>query len=785
MVKNLFTAAYRNIKNHKTISTINIVGLAISLSSFLLIFTWVLDQLNYDIFFQNSDCIYRINTEIKGKGTSIFSADNVAPSLKESYPEILKTCRVLPSTMDIVFKYGDKEFYESGELMADPNFFDFFSYELLKGDRKTILNNKKNIVITEIIASRIFGTANPIGKVLIINPGNHPRELIVSGVTNNVKSNSHLKFNCITPLQNIPFWGNGWEYAYLVTYIQAVKNINVDGLENKIADFIKKYNKNTLYKLHLQPLKDIHLYSSHLQDATIYSDPGDIKYIYIFSVTAFIILLLASANFINLSIAGYFKKIREAGVKKIVGATQRQLVFQFLNESMIVVFIASILSVVIFLLIVPYFKQLFGIELKFHFFDYKIVIGFLVIILFTGIISGSYPAFVLASSKPINVLKNTYHKNIKATNVRTALVIFQFILSIGMIICALVINRQLDFILKKNLGFNKEKVIYFVGHNLPFDPKEELLRISNVSNVSWGSELPISVTYKLMGTKWNGIQNDNLNLYYLKVDQDFINTFNVKMKEGRNFSKEFSQDEYSYLLNESAVKAMKLKLPVGSQLICRSGLGDEIPGTIIGVVKDFHSASLHNKIEPLVMGMHIGKPWYVFVKIKDGELNSTINQIRDKFNFLYPDIAFNYQFLDKKFENQYAAEKIMSNVFIYFSLLIILISCLGLFGMVKLSIEHSRKEIGMRKVLGASVSDIVLLFSKNYIIRILIAASLTFPLTFLLMKKWLEGFAYRIELSWYFFALSAGIVLLVALVTLSLQTIKAATANPVESLRYE
>ncbi len=785
MIKNFIKVIYRNLVGNPLYSSINIIGLAVSLTCFLLVFIWVIDQLSYDRFFKNSQNIYRVNTEVEGKGVSVLSADNVSPWLKINYPEIINSCRVELLKRDLVIMYGSREFFENGELCADPNFFDLFSYDVVRGDRKKLLDSPDKIVLTETLAAKIFGNTDPIGQVLVTNPGRHKREAVVSGVIKDVPENSHLKFKFVTSLQGLPYWGDGWTYLDLVTYVQLSTEATASSVEKKISTLMNQFNKKENYKLQLQPLVNIHLDSRHLEDAGSISEPGDITYVYIFSVIAALILFLASFNFINLSIARSLKKAKEVKVRKILGAKRRHLIIQFLGESFTSVIASTIIALVVIGAILPEYNEIIGSELKFNMFNPEFLAGLLTIIFFVGIVSGAYPAFCISSYTPLKALQDTSQGNSKGITLKKILVVFQFVLSIAMIISVIVIQKQLRFIMSRDLGFNKDQIVYFNGHDLPFDPKEELLRIPSVQNVSWSSELPLSVDYELQHSEWDGRQNDNLRLHYLRVDHDFLKTFNIQLKEGRNFSKEFLSDEYAYMVNESAAKAMGLASPLGKRLVCLSGLGDKVPGQIVGVVKDFHQNSLRDNIEPLVLGMHIGKPWFVSVKTDKHNIEQTLSQIESTIRRVSPLSNVQLKFLDEAFEKQYLSEKRMSRIFVYFTIFVIAISCLGLFGLVSISVEQSTKEVGIRKVLGASVFEIIIFITKKYFLWIGLAFAIACPIAYFFMNKWLQNFAYRIDIGWWVFILSGGIALAIALATVCYQAIKAATANPVESLRYE
>ncbi len=782
---NYLKFAVRSIRKNVGVSAINIVGLTVSLTCFLQIFVWVCDQLSYDRFFKDSGHIYRVNTMVRGREVNARSPENIAPGLIDNYANVVSACRIDPFNKTVVVQYGSHLFPETGELSADSNFFDFFSYDLVCGDRKNVLKSPDNVVITKSMALSIFGDADPVGKMLTINPGIHERRLMVSGIAEDVPENSHLKFRFVTLLRNLPFWGNGWTYLDIVSYIRLSEHTEVSSFEKEISEFIRRFDPTTQFSPRLQPLTEIYLNSSSLTDAQAVASVGDKDDVYVFIIIALLVLVIASVNFTNLTIASSLGKIKNAGTRKAFGAGQRHIVLQCVTESVLVVILAAIGAMALFELGLPAYNRLTGFKLGYEVPGAFAVVGFVAMVLCVGVLSGVYPAILVSSPRSSEILRNPNSYRVGGMKTNAALLGLQFVVSIGLIISVIVLENQLHFILNKDLGFERNGIIYFNGHNLPNDPKEHLLKIPSVMSVTWTSELPLMVNYELQDTEWDGRRHNDVRLHYLRADEDFLKTFDVRLKEGRGFRHGSMSDRNAYIINETAEKVMNLGDPLGKRLVCLTGLKDKVPGEIVGVVKDFHFGSLHGTIEPLVIGMSVGKPWYVCVRVAGADFLKTTERIKETMHTLYPNNAIDFKFLDETFEKQYDRERRMGNLLEYFSIVVILISCSGLFALVAISMRMRTREIGIRKVLGATVTEVVFLLGRRYVLTIVVAGALACPLAYVAMKMWLQNFAYRIQIEWWVFALSFAISLVIAMAAIGIQTVKAATSNPVESLRYE
>ncbi|HEX9974328.1 MAG TPA: ABC transporter permease [bacterium] len=784
MFKNYLKIALRNIKKHKGFSFINVTGLAIGMAICILMLLWVRDELSFDRFHENGDQIYRVVSEIHTADHISRNARTPNPlglTLKAKYPEIINFVRFQGFDQWLV-KYEDKSFINDNLGTADPSFFEMLSFPFIKGDPKTALKDKNSIVITENMAKKYFGDEDPMGKVLKIL-----EDFTVTGVIKNIPENSHFHFDCIFPIEIMEsFWETNfddWRAIRFYTYLQLGKNNSGEMVSQKIANVVRDHLPSSNTKIYLQPLRDVHLRSDFEWDLDNYAQ-GSMTYIYIFTLVAFCILLLACINFMNLSTARSMQRAKEVGMRKVSGAQRSDVIKQFFGESILLTFIALFLALILTELILPVFNNLSGKQLSLEFFNnFGFLIGLLGIALLTGIISGSYPAIFLSRFHPAEVLKGVSHWSTnRGTSLRKILVIFQFALTTILIIGTTVIYNQVNYIRNKNLGFNRDHIITFGSHHMNYEPfKNELLKNPNILSMTQ-SQAPNLQPWGVIGFNWEGQTPDqkDIMLYPVQVDYDYLKTFNIKMAEGRFFSKEFSTDAtQAVVINETAAKVLGMKSPLGKKIS-----HEQLQGTIIGVIKDFHQSSLHNQIEPLIF--HIPEEFHLIcAKLNSKNISKTLALIEKTWKKFVPNYPFTYEFLDKTIDNQYKAEQKISTIFKYFTILAIFIACLGLFGLASFMTEQRTKEIGIRKVLGASISGILFLLTREFTKWVLFANLIACPIAYLAMNKWLQNFAYRINLGVWIFVLSAVIALIVALVTVGYQAIKAALANPVESLRYE
>jgi putative ABC transport system permease protein len=791
MFWNYLKVTWRNIKRYKGYSSINIIGLAVGLACCILILLWVQDELSYDRFHAKADDLYRAVTEYQKTVPSTHYwpvCAPLAPALKEDYPKIIKATRFTRLRREQPVKYGDKSLLEAQICLTDPDFFEMFTFPLLQGDPASALSNPNSLVITEEMATKYFGSENPLGKTLNIN---NEHDFTVTGIMKNIPHNSHLKFDFLVPFIRIEDfekeWAvlDNWTLNGFATYVLLQKNTSLQELNHKIKDFILKHVAESKDLLYLQPLKDIHLYSSHIQFGI--EGQGNIKYVYIFSVVAFFVLIIACINFMNLATARSSNRAKEVGLRKVVGARRPQLIGQFFCESVLMALLSLILAVILVELFLPAFRNLSGKPLDLGFSNnINILLTIVVMTLITGFLSGTYPALFLSSLRPVKVLKGRLKTEERGYLFRKILVVSQFSLSILLIICTILVSNQVDYMRNRKLGLDKEQVVYLPIRSEQvdkYDPlKIELLKNTGIRNVAASSNIP---TYGVILTTdnftWEGKDPEDIKvLHVTSTGYDFIETLNMEMIQGRSFSEEYRSDENAVVINETAQKMIGMEDPVGKLLMQRD---TELP--IIGVVKDYHFRSLHSEIEPLLLVNAPSLYRYILIKLDSGDIPSTLANIESTWKTFFPDSPFEYHFLDEAYDKLYRTEQRMGTLFNYFTGLAVLISCLGLFGLASFMAEKRTKEIGIRKVLGAPVSGVVILLNKEFIKWVLIANIVAWPVAYYAMSKWLQGFAYRTNIGVWSFALAALIALAIAVVTVSYKSIKAATANPVESLRYE
>jgi len=790
MFKNYLLVAFRNIKKYRLYSFINIAGLAIGMACCILIFIWVLYETNYETFHENSDRLYRvimeetISEEIIGSGRT---PNALAGILKEEYPGIEDAVRYRGGFTGWLLKYGDKLFLDDRMATADPWFFDVFKYPFLKGNPKTALQERFSCVITERLAGKLFADEDPMGKVIKIGTSGVGYQ--VTGIIKNLPPNSHMQFDLMMPSVNMEYWWrqdlNSWKHNPFHTFVLLKEGVSADDLNQKIAGVIKRhYPETKCTRIYLQPLSDVHLRSNFRRDEENIGQ-GDITYVYIFSLIAAGVLLIACFNFMNLSTARFGKRAKEIGLRKVVGADRKDIMKQFMSETIVLSFIALLFAIILVFLFLPAFGALSDKPLSLNVVgNTTALLGLLGITLFTGVVSGIYPSFVLASFQPVKVLKGSGDVSKRSGGrLRKVLVISQFAFTIALIIGTTVIYNQLDFMRKKDLGFNKNNIVYFHGYGeLAREPefvKNELLRNPRVSSIS-KSNPPFLLIGASTELDWEGrTPRQEASMYTFRVDYDYIKTLGMKMAAGRFFSKEFPADTSNFVINEAAAEAMGMESPVGKWLSFRG-----TRGTIVGVVKDFHQNSLHSKIEPIVMQIYGGR-WIYNIKISPDDVAGTLDFLKTKWGQFVPDLPFTYTFLDEKIAEFYKNEKKIGVIFRYFTFLTIFIACLGLLGLASFMAEQKTKEIGIRKVLGASVASIVVHFLQDFLKWVIIAMAVAFPAAWYGLDKWLQNFAYRTGIGWWVFVFAGVAAVGIAVFTVGFQAVKAASANPVDNLRYE
>lgn len=806
MFRNYFKIAFRNLRRSKFTTTINIAGLALGIASCLLIVLFVQHELSYDRYNEKADRIFRVVLRGKMQVGELKEANvmpPVAATLKKDFPEIEEATRIRPyGTPRIV--YGNKLFKEDLIAFVDSNFFRVFTVPLIKGNPNTALVDPNTIVISRQVAKKYFGNEDPIGKVVKFKDNNSTA--IVTGMFDEIPASSHFHFGILASMSTLPeSRESSWLSSNFFTYLVLPEHYDHKRLEAKLPQEIDKYVSPQLQQamgltmeqfrkngnsigLYLQPLTDIHLHS----DLTGNIEPtGNLSYIYIFGAVAVFMLLIACINFMNLSTAAAFKRAREVGIRKVMGSVKGQLIRQFLLESLVLTAIALALALVLVSIALPFFNDITGQHLDLHLSTHPWLIpGLLALGLFTGLLAGSYPAFFLSSFNPITVLKGKLTGGKGSAGFRSGLVVFQFFISISLIIGAMVVYGQLSFMRNKDLGYNKDQVlvvqeIFWLGDKKNAF-RQQLLQDPRVVSVTTSGFLPAGPTNGNNFFVYSDNNKDQMikNLCY-DVDEDYIPTLGMTMTKGRNFSKEYGSDSTAIIVNESAVRAFGWKDdPLGHSITHTENNGVATTFHVIGVVKDFNFRSLHEQITPLVM--KLGPDYNNFiVKIRTRDVKGLLSTLQRQWAAMTTESAFSYSFLDQRFDNTYRSEQNIGLIMGIFAGLTIFVACLGLFGLATFTAAQRVKEIGIRKVLGADVTGLVTLLSKDFLKLVGIAFLVAAPVAWWAMSRWLQDFAYRITMSWWIFAGAAFLSLLVALLTIGSQAVKAAMANPVKSLRSE
>jgi len=811
MIKNYLRSAWRNIARHKFISFINISGLTIGITCCLLILAYIINELSYDRYNENANRTYRVTRIFYSRdGSENLHLSSIAPPfgplLKVAFPDIERVTRVLPNNTT-VFRYKDKLFNEQNGFFADENFFNVFSVNVTEGDKKTALNDPFSVMITPEIAKKYFGNEDPINKAVILDNTKH--EFKVTGIFEPFPSNAHMHPNMLFSFNTLKDpviygekqletnYGNNSFYTYLLL----PKNYNAETISRQLNSFLDKYvhmpgmppniKTSQATKLTMQKLTDIHL-KSHLDDEI--EPEGSMTRVYIFSIIAAFILLIACINYMNLSTARSALRAKEIGVRKVIGAQRKEIIRQFLGESVLVTWLALILAMVLTWLLLPYINSLAHLNLAFSsLFGWNIFIGILCLPFFIGLLSGIYPAIFMSSFKPVEVIKGVLRVGSGNISFRKVLVVVQFSVSIVLIVATTVVFQQLSYIENKSLGFNKDHILvtsYPGTLTKQFESfRQELVKNPAIRAVGRSSRIPSGRLLDDQGAQViEGGKSvaTNIELKYITTDFGFMDTYGMKMAAGRNFSREYLTDTANYIINETAVQQLGWK--TAQNAVGKDLTYGNTKGKVIGVVHDFHFESLHQPIIPMLFFLPSPSSGYynsISIKVNGNNVQSAINTIRDTWHQYVPNIPFDYTFLDDRFQKLYDAEQQESQLFTIFSCLAIFIACLGLFGLSAFTISQRIKEIGVRKVLGASVSQIVVELSRSFLALVIIASVIALPVAWIFMHRWLLGFAFRIDLSWWVF-LSAGIIaFIIAFATISFQAVKAANVNPVKSLRSE
>jgi putative ABC transport system permease protein len=815
MFKNYLKIALRSLIKQKVYTVINVVGLSVGIASCLLIVMFVMNEFSYDKFHAKAERIYKVSLERKYPNHATNYAiipHSFADVMHRDFPEISAVLKMGGPVNDVIVNYKNerdevKQFEEDFIMAADSNFFEFFSIKLLQGDAKKSLVNISDVVLTEETARRYFGNETAIGKTIRM----FQRDFNVTGVCENVPENSHFKFDFLTKWDD-EFFGGGQQANFISftahVYVELNSGSKAQGLETKFPAMVDTYAASQIeqdlgkswddykkegngYRYFLQPLTSLHLDPTNIEAKM--QPGGNIHYVYFLACIAALILLIACINFMNLATARSAERAREVGVRKTMGSLKSQLISQFLIESIVLSLFATVIALVLAQLALPYFNALADKHLTFSF-SPVLFFGLFAVSIVVGFLAGSYPAFALSSFNPIAVMKGNFAGNAKGGWLRNGLVVFQFFISIVLIVGTLTVRKQMLYMENKSLGYDKEQVLVvervFALENKSETFIEELKRIPGIENAA-GSFSLLGRQADFFGAQFlpEG-SSEVLTTKNMVIDDDFAQTIGFDFIEGKGYSKE-TNDSLSIILNESAVKTMGLKDPIGKKInqIQRGPNGNlTLSYTIIGVIRDFNFQSLRDPITPLTIQSIEslnGGPGYAVARIKSANLTSVIDHVEAKWKEFAPEEPFKFLFLDENLKSQYDSEKQASQIFGIFSALAIVIACVGLFGLAAYTANLRTKEIGVRKVMGASVSSVVVLLTKDFTKLILIAFVLSVPLSYYIMDQWLEGFAYRIEIGISVFLIAGLIALLISWITVSYQSIKAAIVNPIKSLRSE
>ncbi len=788
MLRNYVKVAIRNLLRYKTFSLINITGLALGLASAILIILWISDELSYDRFHTYADSTYRITAHLEELAAAIAPAP-LAPALKNEFPEVADVVRFTPQ-QDVLVKVGEKSYQEPGAFFVDSNLFANFSFELVRGQASTALDEPTDVVITQSLAEKYFGLEDPVGKELLIE---NQERLTVSAILADVPAASHLQFDLLMPMslrarddrnlrENI--WDNFEYYSFLRLSDAADKSpAGIQRLESKMNALYRDHVQELTVDLRLQALGDIHLNSDFLGDVPGH---GQKSHVYLFAIIAILILVAASINFMNLSTARASRRAREVGFRKVAGARRQQLIFQFLTESCLLALISLGLAIGLVVLCLPAFNLLSDKQIALQFVSPGLMLGTLGLTIIIGLFAGSYPAIYLSGFLPVKVLSLSRREGGGHRHFRNALVVTQFVFSIVLIIGTVVVYQQRQFIKHQELGFDRENLVYFdlrgdLGEQ-PDKLRAALQANSLTEHFSIIRGLPTDLVSGTIGIDWEGKDPESQILFAnMSADEQFIDVFDMKMLSGRAFSSDFKSESGRYILNEKAVDIM------GTHPDSVVGQYFEMwgqKGNVVGVVQDFHFKPILQPIEPMVI-WYSEQGQYCVVRTKAGATEATIEALEDIHRWVNPTYPFAYAFIDEDLDQLYKSEQRLGRLSNIFALLAIFISCLGLYGLSAYLAEQKRKEVGIRKVVGASALQLIYKLSSAFTRPVWLAMALAVPIGYLVMSRWLERFAYHIEIKWYILVLSCLVAFVIAVLTVSLETIKAALANPIQALRSE
>lgn len=789
MLKNYLTTAIRSLGRFKLFTFLNVFGLATGMACSILILLWVQDETSYDKFNPDAGKMYRLTADIAGTPAAV-TPPPILPAIKQQIPGIQAVTRVVPISANVAI--GNRKFAEKNLLYADPNFLQIFNYPLLDGQRASVLNRPDGVVLTEETAIKYFGASNAVGRMIHVDNDINGHNYQVTGILKNIPHNSHLQFGLLLPIDlynrdNGQVWDNFACYSYIrLSNHFNVTDASLKKLEKRIDAIYKANNKSdTKCSYALQPLTDIHLHSRLTLDV---DGQGNIQYVTIFFMVALFILLLACINFMNLYTALGSQRAKEVGLRKTIGALRGQLIVQFMTESMLVALCSLIIGCTLAWLLLPLFNQLAGKAITVDFSSIKLIVQLLGLAVIVGIVSGSYPAFFLSAFNPAKVLKGLKITAGGKSYLRNGLVTFQFAIAVVLIVSTIVVNYQLRFIKNRDIGFNKRNLMYIempkIGdlRNNYEALKASLIQRPYITDYTLVDHLPTNVTSATNNVNWIGKDPRQQILFpHIGIDGRFIKTFGMHLLAGRSFDDQIPSDDNNYVLNERAVKQMGMTTAnaIGQKI---SSNGHE--GYIIGVVKDFNFKPVQQPIEPLIM-KHTNQGGYLVLRTTPQKPQPFITMLKEVFKDVYPNAPFTYGFVDEDLSKMYLAEQRMEILLNTFSIISIIISCLGLFGLAAFATQRRIKEIGVRRVLGASVLGLTGMLMKDFVKLVVLSLVIAFPVAWYGMNNWLNNYAYRIELNWWIFAAAGVAAIATALLTISYQSIKAALSNPVQCLRTE
>jgi putative ABC transport system permease protein len=810
MLRNYLKIAWRNLIKNKGFTAINIIGLSLGIGCFIMISMFVIDELSYDHYHEKANRIYRINSDIIFGGTEMsmaVSSDPMGEALKNDYPEVEESVRFYASGGSKLIKKGNEYINESAVTHADSTLFKVFTLPAIIGNTKTALNGPNKVVITERVANRYFGSPQLAIGQLLETGSNESTLYKVTSVIENMPRNSQFNFDFFFSMANVDYeFGNYLRHNFH-TYVLLKEGTNYKVFNKNFITIIDKYilpqaaqfmqidsmedfeaSGNKL-EYSLIPLTDIHLYSSRNIEL---SANGNIQYVYIFSAAALFILLLACINFMNLTTARSSGRAKEVGIRKVLGSEKKALIGQFLTESTLIAILALVVGLLFVWVSLDWFNTISGKEMFMtSLLSPKFLIFILVLPLIVGALAGAYPAFFLSSFKPIKVLKGKLSSGNKKNTLRNFLVVFQFGTSIILIVGTIVIYKQLNYIQNSNLGFNKDQVLVVSNSGLSRETrqflKNEIEQLTDVKSASFAGYLPVSSSSRsdtTFSTETVMTESNGFNMQYWNVGYDYLETIGMEMKMGRDFSRNFGSDSTGIILNETAVKLAGFENPIGKKIYTQDQNNVLQASTIIGVVKNFNFASLRENVGALSFKLG-NNSWETAYRFNTTDVSSLLSTIESKYKAAAPGLPFKYEFLDEAFDNMYRQERRVGTVALVFSILAVIIACLGLFGLATYIAEQRTKEIGIRKVLGASVTNIVRMLSTDFVKLVMLAFIIATPIAWWFMNQWLQDFAFRINLSWLIFVITGAVALVIALITLSFQAIRAAIAKPVNSLRSE